>query len=262
MHYLLLRKLNPIRTIIPENKEKGVVLSFDVESWSNLCGGKYDISANPEDEYGQFLPQLLDVLDSYSVKAQFFICGKVVELYSFLFRPLVQKGHGLGGHGYEHEVMPNLRISEQISVINRVKQIIRQLLGINPVSWRCPGLAANLGTYLALRNHNFRISSNAMRINEPFSVKGITEIPLAEKMDGDFLGFYSPSTSSRSQIWADYMKREFDRIRKGILVLGMHTWVQRKYDPRLEAIRSFLNYVEPFMGKVWLGRLDDLQWKA
>ncbi|NWG09267.1 MAG: polysaccharide deacetylase family protein [Nitrososphaerales archaeon] len=251
-----------METIIPGNKEKGVVLSFDVESWSNLCGGKYDLSANPEDEYGHFLPRLLDVLDSYNVKAQFFICGKVVELYPFLFRSLVQKGHGLGGHGYEHEVMPNLRISEQMTVVNRVKKTMKQVLGISPISWRCPGLAANLGTYVALRNHGFRISSNAIRIDKPFSVKGIADIPLAEKMDGDFLGFYLPITSSGIQIWADYMKKEFDRISKGILVLGMHTWVQRKYDPRLEAIRSFLTYVEPFMGEVWMGRLDDLQWKV
>jgi peptidoglycan/xylan/chitin deacetylase (PgdA/CDA1 family) len=251
-----------MEAIIPGNKEKGVVLSFDVESWSNLCGGKYDLSANPKDEYGHVLPQLLDVLDSYNVKAQFFISGKVVESYSFLFHPLVQKGHGVGGHGYEHEVMPNLRISEQMTVVNRVKKTITQLLGMSPVSWRCPGLVANLGTYVALRNHNFRISSNAIRIDKPFGVKGITEIPLAEKMDGDLLGFYSPSNSSGSRIWADYMKREFNKISKGILVLGMHTWVQRKYDPRLEAIRSFLDYVEPFMGKVWMGRLDDLQWKV
>ena len=75
-----------------------MVLSFDVETFDGKCGGINQASADPEEEYSEYLPRLLKLLDEYGAKAHFFICWKVLELYGDAFRTLAKKGHGVGGH--------------------------------------------------------------------------------------------------------------------------------------------------------------------
>jgi len=100
---MFLSRLKGLRLDIPDEKKKGVVLSFDVETWDNKCGGCTDFSADPEDEYYKYIPGLLDLFKDYSVKAQFFVCGKALDLYSEAFKNVIKKGHTIGGHGYVHE---------------------------------------------------------------------------------------------------------------------------------------------------------------
>lgn len=47
-------------------------------------------------------PWLLDVLDEYGVKATFFVVGDNVRKYPELFRMLVERGHSVGNHTFNH----------------------------------------------------------------------------------------------------------------------------------------------------------------
>lgn len=38
----------------------------------------------------------------------------------------------------------------------------------------------------------------------------------------------------------------------------MHTWLQMKYDPKLEGLQNFLSWIESFREDVWLGSLDQI----
>ena len=93
-----------------------------------------------------------------------------------------------------------------------------------------------------------------------FDIEGVLEIPLVRKMDNEIIGCSSDKNSFPSKRWADYMKNKFDNAAdKDVLVFGMHTWVQMKFDPKYEALTSFLNFLESNRNEVWFGSLDELK---
>jgi peptidoglycan/xylan/chitin deacetylase (PgdA/CDA1 family) len=49
-----------------------------------------------------YTPQILDILDKYSVKAYFFLSGQAAERYPEGVIQIIQQGHRIGLHGYQH----------------------------------------------------------------------------------------------------------------------------------------------------------------
>lgn len=47
-------------------------------------------------------PQILEILDSYQVKATFFVLGKQAEANPDILKTLLEKGHAVGMHSYSH----------------------------------------------------------------------------------------------------------------------------------------------------------------
>lgn len=47
-------------------------------------------------------PKVLDILDSYDIKATFFVVGNLVESKPELTKEIVNRGHKLGNHSYSH----------------------------------------------------------------------------------------------------------------------------------------------------------------
>ena len=250
-HYLILSKLNKINLKIPGNKAKAVTISFDVETWSNFCGGRIEESADPDGEYFTYIPKLLDALDDYSIKAHFFVCGEVLDLYPEVFKEVAREGHGLGGHGYRHDLMPYLSYTNQRMIIRKVRDIMLEKLGYELKSWRCPGLAANINTYKALEKENVTFCSNA-RVGSPMNINGVVEVPLTNKMDGQVIGFRKKKTSDPTE-WINYMKKKVDESTRRVIVFGMHTWLQRRLDPDCDALKKFLHYLNSRRDEYWIG---------
>jgi len=253
-HYLIFSKLNKVKLKIPDNKAKAVTISFDVETWSNFHGGRIEESADPDGEYFTYIPKLLDVLGDYSIKAHFFVCGEVLDLYPEVFKEVARKGHDLGGHGYRHEMMPYLSYNRQKAIIGKVRQIMLRKVGYDLKSWRCPGLAANISTYRALKKEEVTFSSNA-KVGSPMKIKGVVELPLTKKMDGDVLGFFENKKRDPTN-WTNYMKKQLDNLierERGVLVFGMHTWLQRRVDPNCDALEKFLYYLNSQRDEYWIG---------
>ncbi len=47
-------------------------------------------------------PQILNILDTYNIKATFFVLGSRVEIYPGLVKEEFEKGHYVANHGYSH----------------------------------------------------------------------------------------------------------------------------------------------------------------
>lgn len=47
-------------------------------------------------------PQVLKILEKYNAKATFFCLGKQVEANPELFKSIIEQGHAVGIHGYQH----------------------------------------------------------------------------------------------------------------------------------------------------------------
>jgi len=183
-----------------------------------------------------------------------------LELYPEVFKEAARRGHDLGGHGYSHEIMPYLSYNRQRAIISKVRHIMLQRIGYDLESWRCPGLAANISTYKALKKEEVTFSSNAKDGN-PMRIMGVLELPLTNKMDGEILGFRE-SKKQELDKWISYMNMQLDNLlerERGVLVIGMHTWLQRKVDPDCEALKRFLCYLNSRRDEYWIGGLGSYE---
>jgi peptidoglycan/xylan/chitin deacetylase (PgdA/CDA1 family) len=85
-----------------------------------------------------FTPQVLDVLKREGVKATFFVVGNRAEAHPDIMRRIVQEGHVLGNHSYNHANLPKLSDAEFHDQIINTDKIISQYTGFAPTLVRPP----------------------------------------------------------------------------------------------------------------------------
>jgi len=81
----------------------------------------------------QFTPQLLEVLNRYQVKANFFWLGVCVEHSPEVARAVWQQGHWIGLHGYRHTSFPRFSEHELKQSLKQTQMAIAQACQIDPV---------------------------------------------------------------------------------------------------------------------------------
>lgn len=67
--------------------------------------------------------EILKILDSYQVKATFFCLGKNVEDNVTLFNDLLEKGHEIGNHTYDHPDGWEISNSRYTVAVNRCESV-------------------------------------------------------------------------------------------------------------------------------------------
>jgi len=67
--------------------------------------------------------RILDVLDEFKIKATFFCCGKNVE-FNNLHNTILDKGHRVGNHGFEHISGYKTSLNDYVSNVYKCNQII------------------------------------------------------------------------------------------------------------------------------------------
>jgi peptidoglycan-N-acetylglucosamine deacetylase len=84
-------------------------------------------------------PKILDQLDEAGVKATFFVIGRKAKLYPELVRDIVERGHAVGVHGYDHDRLFSLRTPESIRIdLARAVEVITAASGQAPTLFRPP----------------------------------------------------------------------------------------------------------------------------
>lgn len=138
--------------------------------------------------------RLLSVFDEYGVKVTFFVLGWVAERSPSLIRKMVDMGHELASHGYEHTRVTNQdRHSFREDVI-KTKGILEDLSGQVVKGYRAASYSINrqnLWAHDILQETGHIYSSSiypirhdlygipdAPRFSSRYSEKGIVEIPV------------------------------------------------------------------------------------
>lgn len=83
-------------------------------------------------------PVILDILSNYEVPATFFALGYQVKYYPELVKRISQEGHELGNHSYSHPNFLDLSPQEVEVEINRVNDLLEQIVGYKPTLVRPP----------------------------------------------------------------------------------------------------------------------------
>lgn len=73
-------------------------------------------------------PWLLDILDKYGVKATFFVVGDNVRKYPDIFRMIVERGHTVGNHTYNHVRGMQMRTPDYIDNVKKCNMYFQSKL--------------------------------------------------------------------------------------------------------------------------------------
>ena len=100
---------------------------------SRLLALTYDDGPNDPDTF-----RMLEVLQRHNVKATFFLIGRFVEQRPDIARAIVEAGHAVGNHTWDH---PNLIFASATEVclqLAQTQQSIFEATGVEPILFRPP----------------------------------------------------------------------------------------------------------------------------
>ena len=153
------------------------MLTFDLDGQSSWRQRNPDFAHRPSlmsmAEYGPAVaaPRILELLDSYSIKATFFVPGWVAETHEELVREVYRRGHEIGHHGYMHEPPAALgSAQEEAQALDRASAALQRVTGERPRGYRAPGWAPSEHTLSLLSERGFLYDSSLMGDDVPHFV--------------------------------------------------------------------------------------------
>lgn len=87
-----------------------------------------------------YTSRLLDTLDSRGVRGTFFQVGRCAERFPAATRRVVETGHVLGNHSFNHSFAQYLREPDQRLEIERAQDVLHRISGSAPALYRPPWL--------------------------------------------------------------------------------------------------------------------------
>ncbi|GAA4039102.1 XrtA system polysaccharide deacetylase [Parerythrobacter jejuensis] len=146
-------------------------LSVDVEDWFQV--GAFEkvidrsqwssMSLRVEDN----VMRILDLFDEADVKATFFTLGWVAKRHGPLMRRIVEKGHELASHGYDHGRVFNFDRKQFAGDIKLARMILEDAGGVKITGYRAPSFSIDSRTpwaYLELAEQGYAYSSSVAPI--------------------------------------------------------------------------------------------------
>ncbi|MCR8656860.1 polysaccharide deacetylase family protein [Paenibacillus endoradicis] len=91
----------------------------------------------------KYTPAILDILKQYNVKATFFVVGTQVEKHGSVLQRILDEGHSIGNHSYNHANLTKLSNKEIAYQIKKADDLITAVIGVKPDWIRAPYGAVN-----------------------------------------------------------------------------------------------------------------------
>ena len=179
----------------PQGQRAAVFFTFDFQGGEDVKpdkNGFLNYEMWSQGEYGPHhaLYRLLRILKEEGVKATFMTCGAIAERYPEAVKAILEHGHVIEGHGYNHEIARYLPRNEEDVVMKRTIAMIAQRTGRRPTGWRSCTQSTN--TLELLIENDFTWNSNCFHEEVPFLYeskgKVMVELPRQPFGDGTLFG--------------------------------------------------------------------------
>lgn len=179
----------------PEGVRSTVALAFDVDGPTGNAMLDGSIWRNPSfftlGSYGPWraLGYLLDLLAEYRIPTTFFVPGWVLETWPAQIKAIVDGGHEIGYHGYQHEAFWQLTRAQQQAVMARSLALFRKHLGLTPSGFRTPSGDWGDATIAVLLDAGVTWSSSMRGDDRPYFIehaasgRTLVEIPGRWELD-------------------------------------------------------------------------------
>lgn len=198
--------------------------------------------------------RILALFEQYGVQGTFFTLGWVAEKYPALVRRIVEGGHELACHGWDHIMVTRLSRDEFAHDIKRAKEILEDTTGAAVRGYRAPSYSftkQNDWAHSVLAEQGYRYSSSvapikhdlygipdAPRFSHPRADGAVIELPitttevLGRNIPCGGGGWFRLYPYQLSQ-WAIKRVHQKDRERA---IFYFHPWEIDPEQPRIEGL--------------------------
>ncbi|NJE46398.1 polysaccharide deacetylase [Thermococcus sp. GR7] len=107
------------------------------------------------------LPKLLDLMAEKKIRATFFFTAEMAKRFPELVRRVIDEGHELGSHNYNHERLDKLSRDEGRKAIEKSIKVLREFGEV--VSFRAPNLQFPNYYYDILEKNGILVDSSKAR---------------------------------------------------------------------------------------------------
>lgn len=142
-------------------------LSVDVEDWFQVGAFEKTIKRHDWDglelRVADNVARILDLFDEAGVKATFFTLGWVAERNTAVMRAIVERGHELASHGYDHTRVFTFTREEFAADIAKARTILEDAGGVAITGYRAPSFSIdsrNPWAHEILAEHGYAYSSS------------------------------------------------------------------------------------------------------
>lgn len=148
------QKSTPVQTPQIQEDSPGAEASEPVAEESSGQEEIHKVYLTFDDGPSIYTNDILDILDSYNVKATFFVVGKEGTNAEEALQRIVDEGHTLGMHSYSHKYKELYESMDSFTQdFARIRDYIYQATGEESVCYRFPGGSSN--TVSEIDMHDF-----------------------------------------------------------------------------------------------------------
>jgi len=104
----------------------------------------------------EVIPEILNILREQDIKITFFVTGRWVKEFPDIFKTIVDEGHEIGSHGYEHLNYSTLSLEENRKQIKKAEEIIIKYVNIKPTLFAPPSGDYNQSTLVAAEELGYK----------------------------------------------------------------------------------------------------------
>lgn len=233
------------------------ILSFDVDAESPILAedSRYaeDLSTMSHQAYGPRVgvPRLIRLLAQFNLEATFFVPGITAERWPGTVEAIVESGHEVALHGYDHRNLPGMSPDEQRRDLEAGLSALANL-GVEPRGYRAPYWRITQITLDLLASYGIHYDSSLMDSDRPYrlvTVSGeIAELPVHWSMDDWEQYAFLPEPDIGQQIESptkvvELWTGELDAMRKtnSLCILTCHPFLSGR-PSRIRAIEQFIEF--------------------
>lgn len=158
------------------------IMTVDVEDYFQVSAFEKVINRTDWESYPcrvqENTTRIMELFDKYGVKATFFVLGWVAERYPLLIRRIVESGHELASHGYDHKRLIYMTPEEFRADIIKSTKILEDTSGTKLRGYRAPSYSVNRNNLWAhdiLAECGFEYSSSVYPVKH--DLYGIPDAP-------------------------------------------------------------------------------------
>lgn len=255
----------------PHGSRGAVAVTFDLDAESAFlavdAGYASRASMMSHQRYGPVtgVPRLLALLAERGVPATFFVPGASAERHPRAVGAILEAGHELAHHGYEHEPLAGRSEVEVRETLDRGLEALDRVAGVRPHGYRAPWWELGEHALGLLGSYGFAYDSSLFERDVPYRPDDgpLVEIPVSWALDDWERYAYWPDVTGSGAIArpSEVLEAWWEEIDAtvevgGVAVLTMHPFLSGR-PSRARALGRLLDRVLE-RGDVWVASCGEI----
>ena len=137
--------------VVPISK---IALSFDIEEWFQTTAARKsyppDVWNDMESRVDAIIDKILDLLERHNSRATFFLLGWIIERHPDMIHTIVENGHEIACHGYDHSELAWISIEQFRKELEYFQELINMYSLPQPTGFRAPSFSLIHGKKLII----------------------------------------------------------------------------------------------------------------